>query len=211
MRSRDDTIHLRRGHVRRFLSWTTAMALLTMATPVLLLAQRGREITGKVTDSSSMSIIEALISVLGDQQGVRTNERGEYRLRVPAGEVTILARAIGYTRRPAQIAAGQTTQNFVLAKDVLQLEGVTVTGEATTISKQNAATAVTSVSAENVVEVPAGSIESNLAGKLTGVLINQNGGNPGGGAQIQIRGQSTILGQADPLYVVDGIIVSDAA
>jgi TonB-linked SusC/RagA family outer membrane protein len=177
-------------------------------------AQQTREITGKVMDASSgtpVPITEATIGLLGDPRGVHTNERGEYRLRVPAGDVTILARAIGFTRQSARIAAGQTTQDFTLAKDVLQLEGVTVTGEATTMEKKNAATAITSVTAQALVEVPAGSIESNLSGKLTGVVINQNGGAPGGGAQIQIRGQSTILGQADPLYVIDGIIVSNAA
>src|SRR5262249_32512458 len=124
---------------------------------------------------------------------------------------SLVVRVIGFRRTTATVGAGQTTMDFILIKDVLLLEGVTVTGEATVTTTANATTAVTSVQAATINEVPATSIESNLAGQLTGVMINQSGGAPGGGAQIQIRGQSTILGQADPLYVVDGVIISNAA
>ncbi len=58
---------------------------------------------------------------------------------------------------------------------------------------------------------PAKSIEGNLAGKVVGATIFENSGVPGGGMQIQIRGATSILGQGDPLYVVDGVIVSNAS
>jgi TonB-linked SusC/RagA family outer membrane protein len=178
---------------------------------VPLAAQR-REITGKVTQiGTGTPVTEATISIVGAQQGVRTNERGEYRLPAPAGEVQVLARAIGFKRQTVKVAAGSNTADFTLDKDVLQLEGVTVTGQATTVDRRNASTAIAAVSAEELMVAPAKSLEGNLAGKVVGATIYENSGVPGGGMQIQIRGATSILGQGDPLYIVDGVIVSNSS
>lgn len=141
---------------------------------------------------------------------MRTNERGEYRIRVPAGEASLMARTLGYKRATVRVAPTATTANFELDKDVLQLEGVTVTGAATTVDRRVAATAVASVSATELNRVPARSVESNLAGKVAGARVFENSGAPGGGAQVQIRGATSVLAQGDPLYVVDGVIISNA-
>ncbi len=93
---------------------------------------------------------------------------------------------------------------------MLQLEGVTVTGQATTVDRRSAATAVAAVNTEELNRVPARSIEGNLAGKVAGARFFENSGAPGGGAQIQIRGATSVLGVGDPLYVVDGVIISNA-
>ncbi len=186
-----------------------AAALLMASVPTLASAQ-GRDVTGKVTQvEGGLPVAEAIITLLGQPLGVRTNAAGEYRLRVPDGEVTILVRAIGFKRQTARVSGG--THDFVLEKDVLQLEGVTVTGQATTVDKRNASTAIASVSAEELIKAPAKSLEGNLAGKVTGAAIFENSGTPGGGMQIQIRGATSILGQGDPLYVIDGVMVSNAS
>jgi TonB-dependent starch-binding outer membrane protein SusC len=178
--------------------------------PLAALAAQAREITGKVTQAGvATPITEATIGILGAQLGVRTNERGEYRIRVPAGDVQLLVRAIGFKRQTILVRSSQATADFSLEKDVLQLEGVTVTGQATTVDKRNASTAIASVSAEELMTAPAKSLEGNLSGKVVGATIFENSGVPGGGMQIQIRGATSILGQGDPLYVVDGVIVSN--
>ena len=186
-----------------------AAAALVAAAPAGLGAQT-REITGKVTQvGTGQPISDAIVGVLGAQLGVRTNAAGEYRLRVPAGDATVLARAIGYKRLSVRLSASQASADFALEKDVLQLEGVTVTGQATTVDKRNASTAIATVSAEELLKAPAKSIEASLSGKVVGARIFENSGVPGGGMQIQIRGATSILGQGDPLYVVDGVIVSN--
>jgi TonB-linked SusC/RagA family outer membrane protein len=186
-----------------------SLALFLAAAP---LAAQSREVTGKVVQSGSgLPLTEATIGIVGAQLGVRTNEKGEYRLKVPAGEVTLLARAIGFKRTQVVVPAGQATADFQLDKDVLELEGVTVTGQATTVDKRNATTAVATVNADELLKVPAKSVEGNLAGKVVGATILENSGVPGGGMQIQIRGATSIMGNGDPLYVVDGIIVSNAS
>jgi TonB-dependent starch-binding outer membrane protein SusC len=194
--------------VRRTLA---SLALFLALAPASLAAQ-ARDITGKVTQAGTgQPVTEATIGIVGAQIGVRTNERGEYRMKAPNGDVTILVRAIGFKRQTLRVAAAQATADFALEKDVLLLEGVTVTGQATTVDKRNASTAIATVSAEELNVAPAKSIEGNLAGKVLGAAIYENSGVPGGGMQIQIRGATSILGQGDPLYVVDGVIISNAS
>jgi TonB-linked SusC/RagA family outer membrane protein len=194
----------------RFFKFVAAAAVVALL-PFRADAQT-RDISGKVTQAGTgQPIVDVTVSIVGQQVGVRTNERGEFRMRVPSGEVLVLARQLGYKRQTIRLGASENTANFVLEKDVLQLEGVTVTGQATTTDRKVAATAVATVNTAELNRVPARSIESNLAGKVAGARMFDNSGAPGGGAQIQIRGATSILGQGDPLYVVDGIIVSNAS
>ena len=184
------------------------LAAFLACAPVPLLAQR--EITGKVTQAGiGTPITEATIGIVGAQLGVRTNERGEYRLKVPSGDVQILVRAIGFKRQTKIVTASQSSADFDLEKDVLQLEGVTVTGQATTVDKRNASTAIASVSAEELVAVPAKTIDGALQGKVVGASVSENSGVPGGGFQIQIRGATSINASGDPLFIVDGVIYSN--
>ncbi|MFN9204724.1 MAG: SusC/RagA family TonB-linked outer membrane protein [Gemmatimonas sp.] len=193
----------------RFSTLVTAVAVVALL-PFRADAQT-RDVTGKVTMAGTgQPLAEVTVSVVGQQLGVRTNERGEYRLRVPAGEVSVLARQLGYKRQTIRLGPNENTANFVLEKDVLQLEGVTVTGAATTVDRRVAATAVATVNAAELNRVPARSLEGNLAGKVAGARISDNSGAPGGGAHVQIRGATSVLGQGDPLYVVDGVIISNA-
>jgi TonB-linked SusC/RagA family outer membrane protein len=193
--------------VRRFLVFAALATL--VAAPLTAWAQ-GREVTGRVTvTGAGTPLADAQVGVVGQPIGTRTNERGEYRLQVPAGAVQLQARAIGYKRQQVSLDAGAATANFTLERDVLQLEATTVTGQATTIEKKNAATAISTLNTAELNRVPARSIEGQLAGKAVGVASFDNSGAPGGGAQLKIRGNTSVLGSGDPLYVVDGVIISN--
>lgn len=195
--------------MRRFFVLAAAL-LATFAMPASARAQT-REVTGKVTVAGSGNPLQdAIVGTVGAVGGARTNERGEFRLRVPSGDVTVQVRAIGYKRQTVRVSASQTTADFALEKDVLQIEGVTITGAATTIEKKNAATAVASVNSEELARVPAPALESALQGKVVGASINMNNGAPGGGGQVQIRGASSLISNSQPLFVVDGVIISNA-
>src|SRR5207237_10776996 len=91
---------------------------------------RTREMPGRVRSTAAgQPVPDAVVAVLGQTSGVRTNERGEFRLKVPDGDVTIVARAIGYKRAAQLVSAGSSVAApFALEKDVLELEGVIVTG-----------------------------------------------------------------------------------
>lgn len=189
--------------------WVGALALLALAASGVQ-AQQTREITGTVTSAATgQPLPDVSVGVIGAPVGARTNERGEYRLHAPAGEVQVATRVLGYKRQVARVPVTQSVVDFKLERDVLELEGVTITGAATSVEKRNATSAVAIVNSDQLNRVPAVSLENALQGKALGAFVNMNNGAPGGGGQIQIRGASSLLGKIDPLIVVDGVIVSN--
>ena len=122
--------------------------------------------------------------------------------------MTLEVRALGYGPKRVKVAVSQETADFALVRIALELSEVVVTGAATTQERRNVATAVATVGTE-IADAPASSVDNALQGHVVGANINMNSGAPGGGAQIQLRGVTTILGNGDPLYVVDGVIISN--
>ena len=192
---------------------------MTLAAAVLLLAPQvvaaqERRVTGLVTRQVSGSPLEGVeVSVVGPVRGqtVRTGPDGRYALTGTAGEIRLQVRLIGYRRVEFTLPATQNTADFALAEDVFNLSEVVVSGQATTIDRRSATTSVALVTGDDIKRVPTSSVEATLNGKITGVNLQTNSGAPGGGIQLQIRGNNTILGGFDPLYVVDGVIYSNAS
>ncbi len=194
----------------RIILGIAAAAMLCM--PQVVHAQ-DRSITGRVTIQGTALGLEGATVLVPASPGVGTvtGTDGRFTLRLPAGDVTVTVRALGYKQQQVQVPASQTTLEVALERDALQLEGLVITGQATSISRQNLATAVSVVNSEDLTRAPAASLEGALQGKIPGASINLNSGAPGGGGQIQIRGVTSILGSGEPLFVVDGVIISNAA
>jgi TonB-linked SusC/RagA family outer membrane protein len=156
-------------------------------------------------------VTAASVNVQGTTIGGYTNEEGRFTLNnVPSGAQVLVVRRIGYRRTTAPVAATQDQADIRLERDVLQLERQVITGTTTTISSANAANAVTSVSGEQLNKAPTPTVENALQGKIPGAVISTNSGAPGGGAQVQLRGVTSINANSSPLYVVDGVLVSNA-
>ena len=171
-----------------------------------------RTLTGRVyDDATQQGIPGALVSATTGNAVTQAGPDGRYRIALPSASVRVLFRGLGYRRREIDVAAAQTTLDVALTKEALQLNEVVVTGTATTQERRNVATAVQTVGGEEINQAPSASLENALQGKVVGASINMNSGAPGGGAQIQIRGVTSILGNGEPLYVVDGVIFSNAA
>jgi TonB-linked SusC/RagA family outer membrane protein len=171
-----------------------------------------RRITGRVTAEGGVEPLQsASVAVLGTTIATYTDKDGRFGLNVPStGAITLRARRIGHTQKTVAVPAGQSEVNITLARDVMQLEAQVVTGTATVVASQNAANAVTVVSSEVLNRVASPTIDNALQGKVSGAVISQNSGAPGGGTQLQLRGVSTINGTYSPLYVVDGVIVNNS-
>ena len=190
---------------KRFLS-----ALAVLLLPISLHAQT-RQISGRVSQAGTDQPIEnAQVSVAGQAGSpARTDAQGRYTLTAPASDVRVSFRAIGHAPRELVVAAGRTTLDVTLTRDAFRLSEVVVTGQATTVERRSATTASAYVSRDEVTKVSAPTFENALTGKVSGVNIQSNSGAPGGGIQLQVRGNNTILGAFDPLYVVDGVIYSN--
>ncbi|HEX8851397.1 MAG TPA: SusC/RagA family TonB-linked outer membrane protein [Gemmatimonadaceae bacterium] len=170
-----------------------------------------RRITGRVTATGSgEALANTAVTVVGTTIGTYTAEDGSFQILAPSGDVTLLARRVGFKRATVAVPAGQDQASIALERDVLQLEEQVVTGTATTVSSVNAANAVAVVSGEQLNRVPSQTVDNALQGKVAGATITQNSGAPGGGTQIQVRGPSTIYGSFTPLYVIDGVIVDNS-
>jgi len=175
-------------------------------------ASAQRRVTGRVTDQvSGQPVPGAAIQIQGTAFGTSSAEDGTYSIQVPDGPVILIARRIGYQRREIPLPAGQTTADVALRRDVLQLETQVTTGAATSVARRNTASDVVVIRADEFTRVSAPSLENVLAGRIAGAQVSANSGAPGGGNQIRLRGVTSVFGSADPLYVVDGVIVSNEA
>ena len=171
-----------------------------------------RQIRGTVVEEGSGApISSAQIQVKGTTLGILAEADGSFTVTAPAADVVLSVRRVSYSPAEVPVPASQSSIQIVLKKDVLQLEQVVVTGQATGVSKRNLANSITTVNADQITKVSSQSIDQALQGKVVGAQIQTNSGAPGGGNRIRIRGISSILGNAQPLYVIDGVIVSDMA
>jgi TonB-dependent SusC/RagA subfamily outer membrane receptor len=98
-----------------------------------------------------------------------------------------------------------------MSEDALNLDEVVVTGTTVATSKRQLGNAISTVSAKELEGGAATSIDQALAGKVAGAQISQNSGNPAGGISVRLRGNSTISGSSDPLYIVDGVIINNSS
>ena len=171
-----------------------------------------RIVTGRVTDSLTKEpVTSGQVAVQGTTVGTTIKDDGTFTIAVPNRDVMLMVRSIGFKRKDLALPASQNSAQVALERDYFQLEAIVVTGQATGVERKNLANAVASVTAEQLVKAPAPTVEQSLQGKLAGANITQNTFAPGGGVLVRLRGVTSINGNFTPLYVVDGVIVSDAA
>jgi TonB-linked SusC/RagA family outer membrane protein len=187
-----------------------AVMLAGLAAPV---AAQERIITGTVTDSATSEPLSgAVITIVGTRVFAYAKDNGKFAMPdAPAGDVRLEVRLVGYKRRQVTVGADENSVSVALVRDILKLEEIVVTGQATSVERRNLANAVATVSSEDIGIVPTASIEQQLQGKVAGADIQTNSGAPGGGVQLRLRGITSINATAEPLYVVDGVIMSDVA
>lgn len=170
-------------------------------------------LSGTVTETGSSTTLPGVnVSVPGTQIGTTTDADGRYELAVPSGSTQVRFSFIGYRAQVLDLTAGQATANVALTRDVLGLEEVVVSGLATSVSRANAGNSVETISARELAEITTPQTFGDaIAGKVTGAVVTQNTGAPGGGLSIRLRGISTINGSAQPLFIVDGVIYNNDA
>ncbi len=191
---------------------TSLFALALVALGAAGASGQERQITGRVTSATNGEAIAGVnVSVTGAAFAAVTNADGRYAISAPSGAVTLVFRRIAFKRREVAVPAGQNGADVVLEADVFNLEAVVVTGQATGVERRNAAIATSVVTGSDITSAPAPALDRALAGRVPGAYVQQNSGAPGGGTQVQIRGSNTVIGSANPLYVVDGVIISDAS
>ena len=170
-----------------------------------------RVITGRVTDSvSSNPIGSGEVTVVETQTSAPIHNDGSFTIAAPNAAATLLFRSVGYVPRSVTVPAGQDSVGVVVTRDYALLNQVIVTGQATGVTRQNLPNSVDVIDSAQLDRVPNPTIERALQGVAPGVHISENSGAPGGGSIVRVRGVTSIYGAFTPLYVIDGVIVSDA-
>ena len=182
----------------------TCLAMLITGLP--LMAQENEiTVTGKVTDQTGLPVIGASIIESGTQNGAITDLDGNYTLEVEEG-ATLTVSSIGFKDSQITVTAGQTVYNVTLAEDRELLDEVVVVGYGT-MKRSDLSGASVSVNEKALKGSIISSLDQSLQGRAAGVTAVTTSGAPGSSSSIRVRGQATINANAEPLYVIDGVIV----
>ncbi|HJP63413.1 MAG TPA: SusC/RagA family TonB-linked outer membrane protein, partial [Mucilaginibacter sp.] len=176
--------------------------------PVSLFAQT-KTLTGTVTAANNTPVPGATIAVKNTSQAVASDANGKFTFNVPANADLVIS-AIGYKTQTIHVS-GSSVQ-VTLAEDVSKLDEVVVTGLATNVKRKNLSNAVATIGSRELNgTAPAQTFDAALEGKISGANINSNSGAPGGGVSVKLRGVSSVYGNTQPLYVVDGVYLDNSA
>lgn len=178
----------------------------------MALAQTG-SLTGTVTDTETGEVLPGVNVLIMDlERGAATNVDGVYTIEnMPMGTYSVRFTYIGY--RPltemVNIAAGQNTLNVSLSIESYTLSDVVVTAMGLERSERSLGYASQQVSGDVLEDAQESNMVNALAGRTAGVQINNSSGQPGSSSRIIIRGNSSLLGNNQPLFVVDGVPISN--
>ena len=172
----------------------------------MVLAQR--TISGTVSDGNTNEpLVGVNIQAKGTSIGAVTDINGKYTLAISEEVTVIVFSYIGYLNKEENIG-GRTEISVLLDENISLFEEVVVIGYGQQ-QKKDLTTAVSILSANEIKNVPVNSIDQILTGKLAGVLVQQTSGSPGAGLSVRVRGVGSITAGNDPLYVIDGVPISN--
>lgn len=197
--------------MRSALVRTFAVLLVAGLLPTVAQAQ-SRQVTGEVVNEFNQPLESVLVTVVATGTQSLSARNGRFVVEAPTGEILLRFESFGYRTVTTTVSGDANNIRVTMNEDALNLEGIVVTGQATSVARRNLANAVATVSAAQIEDAPtAPSVENFLQGKVPGAYIESNSGAPGGGIQVRLRGPSTINGELEPLYVVDGVVMSNAS
>lgn len=189
---------------------TIQLTIATRASTVLLCVlftlttfSQTKTITGKVTDDKGAPLQGATVTVKGTRNGASTGTDGTYNLTVPQGAKTLVISSVGYATQEINIG-DQTSIDISLVSTSQNLNEVVVVGYGT-VRKKDLTGSIATIQAKDFNKGTFTAPDQLIQGKVTGVQVLNNTGQPGGATTVKIRGNSALVGSGQPLYVLDGI------
>ncbi|TZF85503.1 TonB-dependent receptor (plasmid) [Pedobacter sp. BS3] len=198
------TIMIRRGRCARSQLLGLVFLVLLSTYTGAKAAMRSLEdirVTGIVKSSDGEPLAGVSIKIKGTNKGVNTNAEGRYTINAPSDGVLVFT-YLGFERKEVRIA-GKPQLDVVLTSTATTLDEVVVVGYGT-MQKSDITGAITSAKLGDVDEIKAVSVPEALQGKVAGVNIITNTGEPGGAMTFNIRGMTSVTGSNQPLIVIDG-------
>lgn len=177
----------------------TSLALVVVG---FSLAFAQRTVTGTVTGDGE-ALIGASVAVKGASVGARTDTDGRYTVKVPAGSTTLVFSYTGYATQEIELGSSDVVD--IVMKSNTDLEEVVVTALGISREQKSLGYAVQQISGDRITAARDQNVVNSLSGKIAGVNVVSSSGNVGSSARIVIRGNSSIYGENQPLFVVNGI------
>lgn len=178
--------------------------------PVALLAQSA--VSGIITEATDgLPLPSVNVVIKGTTTGTTSDFDGNYEITVTDFPVTLVFSSLGYKTKEV-VVTGATTVDVSLAESATGLDEVVVSGLASTVKRRNLANSVATVSAAALTGTTAPqTLDGALSGKFTGALVTASSGAPGGGISIKLRGITSINGNSQPLYIIDGVYIDNSS
>lgn len=175
-----------------------SMLLLAAVLPV---AAQNMTVTGVVKDSDGVPLAGVSVLVMGTTTGTTTGFDGDYKISVAKGK-TLRFSFIGF--ETVDIKADKAKIDLTMNPEALTMETVVVTGYSS-VELRKSTGAVAVVTSDKLKDNPLKSVDQLLQGQLAGVDVKITSGRPGAASKVRIRGTNTITGDAEPLWVIDGV------
>jgi TonB-dependent starch-binding outer membrane protein SusC len=163
-----------------------------------------RQVTGTVLDEKGEAVIGASVVLTGTNRGTVTDLNGNFKLDIISGLRLLDVSYIGMKKKTLRVDPENKKQVITLEDDLVKMDEVVVIGYGQQ-AKRDITGAITSISSEDIENNVSGNINTALQGKIPGMEIVSNSGEPGSGATISIRGASSLSGGSEPLYIIDGV------
>jgi len=183
-----------------FLGKLTTIIFLMISLSITAFAQT--VVKGIIYDNDKLPLVGATIQVAGTNVKAQTDAEGKYQIAVPSATSKLIVSFVGFESQTVSVN-NQTLVNVTLAS-LNNLDAVVVVGYAS-VKKNDLTGAATTVSAKDFNKGPLNAPDQLIQGKVAGVQMINNSGQPGGASTVRIRGNSAIAGSGQPLYVVDGV------
>ncbi|OWP63180.1 SusC/RagA family TonB-linked outer membrane protein [Hymenobacter amundsenii] len=169
---------------------------------------------GRVTDERGQPLPGVTVLLAGTTLGTATDAEGNYQLAVsqPPGPYRLTLSAIGFKTETRAITLGTSAAvvtNVTLNSASQSLDNVVVIGSTVSVNRRELGNAITTIDGAELQKTGTGQVLNALQGKIAGAQVTQNSGDPSGSMSIKLRGITSLSGSSDPLYVIDGVIVSN--
>ncbi|NML67143.1 SusC/RagA family TonB-linked outer membrane protein [Hymenobacter sp. RP-2-7] len=198
-------------------SWAALLGLL-LTTAAWAQGGAGQRYTliGRVADASGQGLPGATVLLTGTTLGATSDLDGSYSIAgtVAPGDYALVFSAVGYRTETRPVTLGTATSittNATLAESRQSLDEVVVVGSTVTTSRRELGNAISTINGNDLTQSGSAQVLNSLQGKVPGAQITQTSGDPSGAMSVRLRGVHSLSGSSDPLYVIDGVIISNAS
>ena len=191
--------------IRDFYSWHFRLIIIFIFSFQFVSAQQNLQLSGKVVDDSGNVLAGATVSIKGQNKQVSSDPSGNYVLQgLSAGNIIVEASYVGHStsEQTVNLSSSQTL-DFTLSSNAAEIGEVVVIGYGS-VEKKHVTGAVSNVQSKDFQKGAITSPDQLIQGKVSGVSITSNGGSPGAGSTIRVRGGASLSASNNPLIVVDG-------